>query len=71
MTSKHLFLTILEAEKAEIKVHQTRCLVRTHSLIHRLHLFTVSSSDGSSEASLLRPFYKGTNLNLEGSTLTT
>lgn len=44
---------------------------KAHSLIHRMHLLTVSSRGGSSEAPLLHPFYKGTNLILEDSTLTT
>ena len=44
---------------------------KAHSLIHRMHLLTVSSCAGSSEAPLLRPSYKGTNLVLEDSTLTT
>ena len=44
---------------------------KAHSLIHRMHLLAVSSCGGSSEAPLLHPFCKGTNLILKGSTLTT
>lgn len=66
MGNRNLFLTVLGAGKSKVKMPATWSLVQACFLVHRGHLYTVSSRSRRSQHS--HDFHKGTNLTHEGPT---
>lgn len=68
MNNLTVFLTVLEAQKSEIKAQVDGVFGETYFLAHDCHLLTVSACGGRNKATLWGLFYEGSNPIPKGST---